>query len=429
MTALLIVLSLMLGVAVAVGAAIVLRCRRARRIIAGLLRERSPGSASSTLEECLTKLGRLLADLEAENSEGKVVANRLEEVLGRMVQGVAICDKEGNVVFRKYQASLEGSLHGQVLVDAAVNRVLKQAMESDSAADSIDCDGGAAPREELRLYGPPERLLLIRSHALEGGVAGLVEDITDKDRVETLRRDFVGNISHELRTPVGAISLLAETIAQEDDKDAVEVLSRRMISEADRMTRLVDDLTELARVQNDPEGECSALALGEVALEIAERLAGAAEQRGVTVNVSVPESPVFIYADRRQIASAVHNLLDNALKYSSRNGAVSIRVRVLGGLAELEVQDTGIGIPRKAQERIFERFFRVDRSRTEKSGGTGLGLAIVRHVAINHGGEVSVTSLEGEGSTFTLRLPLLEDAGCSGDAPANPSRELMFKPS
>ena len=152
---------------------------------------------------------------------------------------------------------------------------------------------------------------------------------------------------------------------------------------------------------------------------VVERLANAAEQCGITVGVAAPAEPVLIRADRRQIASAVHNLLDNSLKYSDPGTSVNVRIRRLDEAAELSVQDMGVGIPQGDLPRVFERFYRVDRSRTSASGGIGLGLAIVRHVAINHRGDVKVQSMEGEGSTFTLRLPLVPGDGEAVRQPAS----------
>ena len=419
MTAVVIVLSLLLGGAAAFGAVTASRCRRARALASSLLGSAGSEDARETLEECLAALGGRQSGLAAELSESEMVRHLLEGILSRMVQGVMVCGADGRVIFRKYQKSLEASHHGQALVDAAVERVLEKAGRVLTKGEP----DGYAVMEELRLYGPPERLLRISAFVLEGGAAALIEDCTEQDRVEVMRRDFVDNISHELRTPVGAMSLLAETIAEEDDETTVDVLSKRMISEAERMTRVIEELAELARVENDPEGDRGSQVLQEVVMEVVERLTGAAEQRRTKVSVSAPEDPIVVLADRLQIASAVHNLLDNALKYSPFGGNVSVRVRKLGECAQLEVQDTGVGIPRRDQKRIFERFYRVDRSRTASSGGIGLGLAIVRHIVINHGGEISVDSMEGEGSTFTLKLPLLKEVfpGCAseGDAAAS----------
>ena len=255
--------------------------------------------------------------------------------------------------------------------------------------------------------------------------------MTEPERVETLRRDFVSNISHELRTPVGAISLLAETLVDllsdsaspdgearfgAEEHATVAGLAGRLVTEAGRMTRAIDDLAELSRVERETNGERCVVALQDVVGAVVDRLANAAEQYGIAVNVAAPGDPILVHADRRQIASAVHNLLDNALKYSPEGASVSVRIRRWGRSAELSVQDTGIGIPQGDLPRIFERFYRVDRSRTSSSGGIGLGLAIVRHVAINHGGDVEVKSMEGEGSTFTLRLPMAARA-TDGEAP------------
>lgn len=427
MTAVVIVLSLLLGGAAVLGAVTASRYRRARALASSLLGDSGQDDAGATLEECLVDLGGRQSGLVTELSESETVRHLLEGILSRMVQGVMVCGADGRVVFRKYQKSLEASHHGQALVDAAVERVLEKVLGRVPTKEESD---GHAVVEELRLYGPPERLLRISAFVLEGGAAALIEDCTEQDRVEVMRRDFVDNISHELRTPVGAMSLLAETIAEEEDETTVDVLSKRMISEAERMTNVIEELAELARVENDPEGDRGSQVLQEVVVEVVERLTGAAEQHGIKVSVSAPEDPIVVLADRLQIASAVHNLLDNALKYSPFGGNVSVRVRKLGECAQLEVQDTGVGIPRRDQERIFERFYRVDRSRTASSGGIGLGLAIVKHIVINHGGEISVDSMEGEGSTFTLKLPLLEEVfpGCVSEEDAGVSgRETILR--
>ena len=434
MAAAVVVLALALGVAVVGGTAVLVRYHRARRTCEALL-ARVPDSSSEPpdaesdgglaatlratdvapvsgtggggLESALDVLGGRLDALEAARETRGAWMRRLGEVILMMTQGVVICDAAGDVVFRDDTAvSTISARHGHALVEAAVDRVLRRARD------------GVAVREEVRLYGPPQRVFLLSAFPLAGGAAALVEDVTERERVETMRRDFVSNISHELRTPVGAISLLAETITEliaDDvgdsawaaDRATAVGLADRMVSEAGRMARAIDDLAELSRVERDADGERSVLALGDIVGEISERLANAAEQRGITVNVSAPSDPVLVYADRRQMASAIHNLLDNALKYSPPGALVSMRVRSAGDAAELWVQDTGIGIPQGDLPRIFERFYRVDRSRTSTSGGIGLGLAIVRHVAINHGGEVSAQSMEGEGSTFILRIPLI----------------------
>ena len=426
MTVAVVVLSLLLGGLVVTVVATLRRSRRAHRLACGMLEDFGQDQASSrSLDKCLSKIRSTLGELSDENVNGEVVRQRLEGILSRMLQGVAICDSTGEVTFRKYQKVLLSSHHSQALVDAAVKRVLESARGAlAGSAAALALGNGAVATEDLRLYGPPERLLRISSFALESGAAALIEDCTEQDRIETMRRDFVGNISHELRTPVGAISLLAETIAEEDDRHTLGVLSQRMISEVERINRVIEELTELARVEHDPVGDRSVLLLNEVVLEVTERLSRAAEQHHISLNVSASSEPVLVHADRRQIASVIHNLVDNALKYSKGGSEVNIQVRQSEGMAELVVQDKGIGIPRRDQARIFERFYRVDKSRNFASGGIGLGLAIVRHVAVNHDGKVSVDSLEGEGSTFTFRLPLLAEASSGEEDESRPEERI-----
>ncbi|MCB1017231.1 MAG: sensor histidine kinase, partial [Acidimicrobiales bacterium] len=216
-------------------------------------------------------------------------------------------------------------------------------------------------------------------------------------------RDFVANISHELKTPVGALALLAEALIAADEEDR-ERLARRMLTEAHRVGNTIDDLLSLSRIEADQGAEWEPVAVDAVIHEAASRARSAAEQRGIRIETPTTP-PIAVVGDLRQLVSAVFNLLDNAVKYSDPGSAVVVGARQSGNWVELVVSDHGPGIPARDLERIFERFYRVDRARSRETGGTGLGLAIVRHVANNHGGVVSVDSREGEGSTFTLRLP------------------------
>ena len=441
MTVAVVLLAVAIAVVTAICGTVLVRYRRAQRSarrfpaaarasqapgqresgVADLVRatEAAPLRAASTgdLGDAIDALTDRLRDLERSGELRAAWMRRLGEVIARMTEGVVISDADGRVLFRDdTELSAISARHGHALMDAALSRVLNRACE------------GMTVREEVRLYGPPQRVFMLSASPMAGGGVALIEDITERERVETMRRDFVSNISHELRTPVGAISLLAETIVDllsdsvdvagevaisAEDHATVVGLADRMVAEAERMTRAIDDLAELSRVERDVDGDRSVLAFGDVVNAVVERLTNAAEQRGIAVTVAAPSEPVLIRADRRQVASAVHNLLDNALKYSPAGTSVNMRVRRRETSAELSVQDRGIGIPQGDLPRIFERFYRVDRSRTSSSGGIGLGLAIVRHVAINHHGDVEVQSMEGEGSTFTLRLPLVAESGAS----------------
>jgi two-component system sensor histidine kinase SenX3 len=326
----------------------------------------------------------------------------LAEAVDRIDIGVVVVDGAGHEVFRNEAARRLGSARdGRSLVEGTIRELLEQAR------------AGTSCREDVDLFGPPTQLYVVSAHPFRDGpgmgALAMVEDRSESRRTETVRRDFVANISHELKTPVGALGLLAETISEEDDPEVMRRLARRMVNEAERAGRTIDDLLELSRIEFADDTDFTDLAVAAVVGEATSRIANAAEQAGVVVATDLPPGLV-VHGDRRQLVSAVFNLLDNAVKYSSEGSTVEIRATgrpdpVSGDQVEITVEDHGIGIPRRALDRIFERFYRVDRARSRSTGGTGLGLAIVRHVVSNHGGEVLADSVEGQGSTFTLVLP------------------------
>jgi two-component system sensor histidine kinase SenX3 len=233
----------------------------------------------------------------------------------------------------------------------------------------------------------------------------MLEDNTERSLVDQVRTDFVANVSHELKTPVGAISILAETLEGETEDDLVKRLAGRMVSESHRMARTIDDLLELSRIEMGGEVVMSAVDMGAVVDEAIDRASGLSSRRGVPVEKNVLEGDVTVRGDHFQLVSAIGNLVENAVKYSEEAATVTVSLIPLVDRVDVEVMDRGIGIPAASLDRIFERFYRVDRSHSRATGGTGLGLSIVRRVITNHGGEVNVSSREGEGSTFTVRLP------------------------
>jgi two-component system sensor histidine kinase SenX3 len=237
------------------------------------------------------------------------------------------------------------------------------------------------------------------------GVLVAIEDVTDRLRLEAVRRDFVANIGHELKTPVGAIGLLAETLAAEDDPDVTRRLAERMTGEAHRVGRIIDDLLHLSRIEAEEQKVREAVTVQAIVDEAVERVRTVAEARGISIATTGVGRRHTLRGDRLQLVSAIANLLENACKYSDEHSTVQLSSTTDGTWIEIAVRDEGIGIPTVDLERVFERFYRVDRARSRETGGTGLGLSIVRHIASNHGGEVTVASAEGEGSTFTLRLP------------------------
>ncbi len=251
----------------------------------------------------------------------------------------------------------------------------------------------------------------------EGLVLVLAEDQTESRRVEEVRRDFVANVSHELKTPVGALALLAETVEDAaDDPDAVRRFAGRMRQEASRLTNLVQDIITLSRIQAaEPVPDPAPVQVDAIVAEALDRCRMKANARGITL-ADAGDRGLGVLGDEDLLLTAIRNLLENAVAYSPERTRVVVTTRHAGEWVDISVEDQGIGIPERELQRIFERFYRVDPARSRATGGTGLGLAIVKHVTAAHGGTVTVRSVEGAGSTFTLSLPLRTSHAGSGSA-------------
>lgn len=350
--------------------------------------------------------GEAVADLEAaaghlvERSEQtEEVASRLAAALDVLGVGVVVCDETGSEVYRNAAAGASGDRLGDVLAERAVAELLLTARRGHCAERSLE------------LFAPVRRNLLIRAHPISTagrplGAVVVVEDVSERRRLDAIRQDFVANVSHELKTPVGALSLLAETLDGEEDPEVVARLSARVGAEAGRLGRIIDDLLDLSRIETNEAAVDEPIPVRELVAAALEAIGPAASSLGVGLHAEEVDADWIVTGDRRDLVSALSNLVDNAVKYSDAGSPVQVRVAVEDGSVRIDVVDRGIGIPQRDRERIFERFYRVDRARSRLTGGTGLGLSIVRHVAVNHGGEVRVDSEEGRGSTFTLLLPL-----------------------
>ena len=239
-----------------------------------------------------------------------------------------------------------------------------------------------------------------------GHIAIEATDVTEAHRVARVRRDFVANVSHELKTPVGALALLAETLLDAaDDPEASRRFAERIHHESQRLARLVKELLELSRLQGaDPLPEPLPVSVDRIIAEVIDRERTGATAKGIDLLVT-GEHGLTVYGNEGQLVTAVANLVENAITYSPEDTKVTIDATRVGDQVHIAVIDQGIGIAAKDLDRIFERFYRADQARSRDTGGTGLGLAIVRHIAVNHGGRVTVESTVGVGSTFTLRLP------------------------
>ena len=270
-------------------------------------------------------------------------------------------------------------------------------------------DEVAIPRGSLT-SGFNERRVRISPIGKSGDIAVLIFDDSEARRLDAVRRDFVANISHELKTPIGGISILAEAISEgNDDPNLVKNFSERMKIEANRLSHLVQEIIDLSRIQDQNTSLNSEMvSLTHIIEESIYNSKVRAEKRSIDVNFS-HEGDIEFFGDRKQLVIAISNLIENAINYSPERTKVNVVLRKNGDIAEIAISDQGVGIAEADLDRIFERFYRVDQARSRETGGTGLGLSIVKHVISNHGGDVQVWSVPGTGSTFTVLLPLVEN--------------------
>ena len=332
---------------------------------------------------------------QASFAASQVRADRLQAALDAMPYGLIVADQLGQVLVRNHASDRAGAdAHNEVLVQAAVQYNLRSAIRGEERSQTVE------------LYGPPRRVVVVRAQPLgSDGAMVTIEDVTERARLDAVRTDFVANISHELKTPIGALAVLAETLIEETDPSVISRLADRTVNEAHRVAKIIDDLLELSRIELSGDLIVSPCDVALLVVEAASRNSFAAKQNQVSVTASEIPRGLSVNADHAQLASALGNLVDNAVKYSDTGATVDVFAYPDQLGVTFVVADSGIGIPFHDLDRIFERFYRVDRARSRGTGGTGLGLSIVRHVANNHGGTITVESHEGEGSTFRLYIP------------------------
>lgn len=338
----------------------------------------------------------------AEESQA-VVPDGTAAVLAGMEDAACVVDASGLVLAVSSAALRFGIQPGATLDDHEL-RLLVRGVHA----------GGGAETASMRLTPPglslDPRLVSARASALGPRLTLLViRDVTEHERLEQVRRDFVSNTSHELKTPVGAVSLLAEAIeSAADDPEQVRVFAARISAEADRLARLTSRIMSLSRLQAaDGLADFGAVAVDEVLAASLEAHTVQADSAGVEL-VRGGDRAAFVRGDAQILIEAVSNLVANAIAYSPRGSRVGVGVRVDEDAVEIAVSDRGIGISEADRDRIFERFYRADDARSRRTGGTGLGLSIVKHATQRHGGEVKVWSRPGHGSTFTMRLPRID---------------------
>ena len=352
---------------------------------------------------------RLMDRVSAVEWQAKQVLGDVAVLADLSGVGVVRLDEDSRVDFANltahtYFERASGTMIGQTAIEAFIDRRIEE------IAGAAHATGFGSGELTVRTDGPTFTVRARRSSAT--GVWLVLQDVSELRRLQRIRTEFIDNLSHELRTPLSTISLLAETLARESDQAAVPLPPKmrdriaKIEVETGHLVQMVSELLDLSRIESGgPIQLVHDVDLARVATASADRLRLFAERQGVELRVEVPTEVPPVRGDEDRLGQVLVNLLHNAVKFSPDGGVVTVRVRTVGEEVVTSVEDHGIGIPRAALDRIFERFYKVDRARV-RGGGTGLGLSIARHVVQGHGGRIWVESNEGEGSTFSFAIPI-----------------------
>ena len=357
------------------------------------------------------RLNTQRAALEESQLEQTRARRDLEDVLASLQDAVLVVDSQARLRFVNHAALRLFGLRIEDILGANLIEALPSF--GIDAAMRAALHNGQSSAQELHLYAPKIREVFLRvapvysGAGAEVGAVAIVQDMTELRRLERVRRDFVANASHELRTPIANIRATAETLLHAPgDAQLIQRFLPPLISEAERLSRLVSDLLDLARVEASETVTRAPVELNNLVGNVVDSLRDKAARNGVDIAWQSDENAPIVSGDAAALEQVAFNLLDNALSYTPRGGQVALKLREKeAGAAILEVSDSGIGIPADDLPRVFERFYRVDKARSRSEGGTGLGLAIVKHIVENHGGHVEVDSEENKGTTFRVELP------------------------
>jgi two-component system phosphate regulon sensor histidine kinase PhoR len=375
-----------------------------KRIVAPINNVDLKGSAEGDLTppyDELTPFVRMIAQqreqIAIQFDDLKRRTDTINAIMDNMREGIIFVDSRGMI------ASINNSAESILEIDRSAEGggVLEAIRDIDLLNNVREALAGSR-REVVKEYGGRTYRVFI-SPVAEGGAIILLLDVTEKAMGEKLRREFSANVSHELKTPLTSIYGYAEMLYNGMiEKSEVDTLLGKIKDEAQRMNTLIQDIITVSKLDEGGAADTfEEVDLCAVAKEASEALALNAKENDIKVYISCGAGAVLMRADRSMMYELFFNLIDNAIKYNKPGGSVNVDIKSAGGSIEIAVSDTGIGIPKRSQSRVFERFYRVDKSRSKKKGGTGLGLAIVKHIVMIHDGRVSLESREDEGTTIT----------------------------
>lgn len=362
---------------------------------------------SETVEVALRGLAKAIDEIEEQRIKADAFRQQLIAALDSLNYGIAIYGQDDQLIHTNpYASSFLSGVHSGALIADAIDELFQTRDGQEVIDQELDVFDNSHP-SSVTHSRKKTFYIILRELSIEGNQIGSVvtiEDISEQERLESVRRDFISNISHELKTPIGAIALLTETLLGEPDTDLVQKFAPNILQETERLSETIDDLLSLSRIEHGSTDSFNQIDLLKCIEQAIDRVNTFAKQNEVTVLTSFPPAPVHLFGDELQLTSAFYNILENSVKYKRINqGNVHLTVQQLDDFIEVEISDNGIGIPTKDLDRIFERFYCVDRSHS--GSGVGLGLAIVRHVIVNHEGVIRIESTEGVGTTFFIQFP------------------------
>ena len=363
---------------------------------------------SETVEIALRGLAKAIDEIEEQRIKADAFRQQLIAALDSLNYGIAIYGQDDQLIHTNpYASSFLSGVHSGALIADAIDELFQTRDGQEVIDQELDVFDNSHP-SSVTHSRKKTFYIILRELSIEGNQIGSVvtiEDISEQERLESVRRDFISNISHELKTPIGAIALLTETLLGEPDTDLVQKFAPNILQETERLSETIDDLLSLSRIEHGSTDSFNQIDLLKCIEQAIDRVNTFAKQNEVTVLTSFPPAPAHLFGDELQLTSAFYNILENSVKYKRINqGNVHLTVQQFDDFIEVEISDNGIGIPTKDLDRIFERFYCVDRSHS--GSGVGLGLAIVRHVIVNHEGVIRIESTEGVGTTFFIQFPI-----------------------